>query len=57
MGGCPTASHRAMGPLLSTLILIVFGFGEFSLRIALAAILIVAGALLASMNILRRRNV
>jgi drug/metabolite transporter (DMT)-like permease len=44
-------------PLLSTLILIVFGFGEFSVRIALAAILIVAGALLASINILRRHNV
>ncbi|HSM42875.1 MAG TPA: DMT family transporter [Afifellaceae bacterium] len=44
-------------PLLSTLILIVFGFGEFSYRIAFAAVLIVAGALLASMNILRRHNV
>jgi drug/metabolite transporter (DMT)-like permease len=44
-------------PLFSTLILIIFGFGEFSFRIALATILIVAGALLASMNILRRRNV
>lgn len=44
-------------PLLSTLVLIVFGFGEFSLRVALAACLIVAGALLASMDILRRRDV
>ncbi len=43
-------------PLFSTLILIVFGFGEFSYRIAFAALLVVAGALLASMNILRRHN-
>jgi drug/metabolite transporter (DMT)-like permease len=47
------ASYAA--PLLSTLILILFGFGEFSLRIAFAAILIVAGAMLASLRILLRR--
>ena len=49
------ASYAA--PLLSTLILIAFGFGEFSLKIAIAAILITAGALLASLHMLRRRPV
>jgi len=47
------ASYGA--PLLSTLVLILFGFGEFSLKIAMAALLIVAGALLASLHMLRRR--
>ena len=47
------ASYAA--PLLSTLILIVFGFGEFSAKIGVAAFLITAGALLASLHMLRRR--
>lgn len=47
------ASYGA--PLLSTLVLILFGFGEFSLKIAISALLIVAGALLASLHMLRRR--
>jgi drug/metabolite transporter (DMT)-like permease len=41
-------------PLLSTLVLIVAGFGVFSLKIGIAALLITAGALLASRRTLRR---
>ena len=41
------ASYAA--PLLSTLILIVSGFGQFTFRVAAAALLISAGALLASL--------
>lgn len=44
------ASYAA--PLLSTLILIVAGFGEFTLVIGLAAFLITAGAALASLDLL-----
>jgi drug/metabolite transporter (DMT)-like permease len=42
-------------PLLSTLVLIVAGFGVFSLNIGIAAVLITTGALLASRQMLRRR--
>lgn len=41
------ASYAA--PLFSTLILIVFGFGQFTVKVGIAAILISAGALVASM--------
>jgi drug/metabolite transporter (DMT)-like permease len=41
-------------PLLSTLILILAGFGAFSAKIALAALLITGGAALASLEVLRR---
>jgi drug/metabolite transporter (DMT)-like permease len=40
-------------PLLSTLILILAGFGAFSAKIALAALLIAGGAALASLEVLR----
>lgn len=46
------ASYAA--PLLSTLILIVFGFGEPSLRIVAACVLITGGALLAARDMLKR---
>jgi len=42
-------------PLLSTLLLITFGRAEASWTIALACILIVGGAVLASGDMLRRR--
>ena len=42
-----------VAPLLSTLILIVAGFGGFSGRIALAALLITGGAIIASLEMLR----
>ena len=42
-------------PLLSTLLLILFGRAEASWTIALACILIVGGAVLASVDMLRRR--
>ena len=48
------ASYAA--PLLSTLVLIVFGFGEPSLRIGLACLLITGGALLAAKDMLRPRR-
>lgn len=48
------ASYAA--PLLSTLILILFGFGEPSMRIALACVLITGGALLAAKEMLFRRR-
>lgn len=41
-----------LAPLLSTLILVVFGFGEPTWRIALAAILITGGAVLAARDFL-----
>jgi drug/metabolite transporter (DMT)-like permease len=44
-----------IAPLLSTLILIIAGFADFTLRIALAALLIAGGAALASKEMLRRR--
>jgi drug/metabolite transporter (DMT)-like permease len=44
-----------VAPLLSTLILILAGFGDFTLRIAFAALLIAGGAALASQEMLRRR--
>ena len=43
-----------LAPLLSTLVLILAGFGEFSLATALAALLITGGAALASKEMLRR---
>ncbi len=43
-------------PLLSTLILILFGFGAFSLKIGLAALLVTAGALIASLPIITRET-
>jgi drug/metabolite transporter (DMT)-like permease len=45
-----------LAPLLSTLILILAGFGKFTPETALAALLITGGALLASMEMLRRRR-
>ena len=42
-------------PLLSTLVLIVAGYGVFSLKIGVAALLVTAGALLASRQIMGRR--
>lgn len=48
------ASYAA--PLLSTLVLTLFGFGEPSLRIAVACVLITGGALLAAKDMLRRRE-
>jgi drug/metabolite transporter (DMT)-like permease len=46
------ASYAA--PLLSTLILIVFGFGDPSLRILAACVLITGGAVLAASDMLKR---
>ncbi|WP_394691694.1 DMT family transporter [Hoeflea sp.] len=43
-------------PLLSTLILIVFGYGEASVAIALACLLITGGALLAAYDMLRGKK-
>lgn len=43
-----------LAPLLSTLILVAFGYGALTPRIALAALLITGGALLASRGMLRR---
>ena len=43
-------------PLLSTLILIVFGQAEATWQVGLACLLIVAGAVLASKEMLRRRS-
>lgn len=48
------ASYAA--PLVSTLILLATGFAEPSLRIGVACILITGGALLASRDMLRRRE-
>lgn len=48
------ASYAA--PLLSTLILVLFGFAEASMAIGLACVLITGGALLASRDMLRRRQ-
>ena len=45
-----------VAPLLSTLILILAGFGALTPRIALAALLISGGAVLASKDMLRRRK-
>jgi drug/metabolite transporter (DMT)-like permease len=45
-----------VAPLLSTLILILGGFGIFTPKIAFAALLITGGALLASKDMLRRRS-
>jgi drug/metabolite transporter (DMT)-like permease len=49
-----TAAYAA--PLLSTLLLIAFGYGRFTLAIALACILITLGALIAAKDMLRRRR-
>ncbi len=43
-------------PLLSTLILTLFGFAEPSLRIGLACLLITGGAMLAARDMIRRRQ-
>lgn len=43
-------------PLISTLVLIVFGKGEATLAVGLGCLLIVGGALLASKEMLRRRK-
>lgn len=48
------ASYAA--PLLSTLVLIGFGFGEPSLRVLIACILITGGAVLAAKDMLSRRG-
>ncbi len=48
------ASYAA--PLLSTLILVVFGFAEPSLRIAIACLLITGGAALAAKDMIFRRR-
>ena len=48
------ASYAA--PLLSTLILIVFGYGKASITIALACLLITGGAFLAAYDMLRGRQ-
>lgn len=45
-------------PLLSTLILIIFGFGDISARIGLACVLITGGAVLAAKDmVLRKKDV
>jgi drug/metabolite transporter (DMT)-like permease len=44
-----------LAPLLSTFVLILTGFGVFTSRIALAALLITGGAALASTDMLRRK--
>ncbi len=43
-------------PLLSTLILIVFGFGEISVRIGLSCLLITGGAVLAARDMVFRKS-
>jgi len=43
-------------PLLSTLILIIFGFGEISVRIGLSCLLITGGAVLAARDMLFRKT-
>lgn len=44
-------------PLLSTLILIIFGFGDLSARIGLSCVLITGGAMLAAKDmVLRKKN-
>lgn len=43
-------------PLLSTLILIIFGFGEFSVRIGLSCLLITGGAVLAARDMVFRKT-
>ena len=48
------ASYAA--PLLSTLILTLFGFAEPSLRIAFACLLVTGGAVLAAQEMLRRKS-
>ena len=48
------ASYAA--PLLSTIILMLFGFAEPSLRIALACLLVTGGAVLASRDMLRAKT-
>ncbi|MGZ2421503.1 aromatic amino acid exporter YddG [Rhizobium laguerreae] len=48
------ASYAA--PLLSTLILVLFGFAEPSWRIALACLLVTGGAVLAAQDMFRRKS-
>jgi hypothetical protein len=45
-----------VSPLLSALILIVAGFGAFTWAVALAALLITGGAVIASRDMLRRKT-
>lgn len=60
--GMKRGDIRALGsmayaaPLLSTLLLILFGKGEFSLRIALACALIVGGAILGANDLWRKKK-
>ncbi len=60
--GMKRGDIRALGsmayaaPLLSTLLLILFGKGEFSLRIALACALIVGGAILGAGDLRRKKS-
>jgi drug/metabolite transporter (DMT)-like permease len=49
-----TAAYAA--PLLSTLLLIAFGYGQFTLAIGLACVLITVGALIAAKDMLLRRK-
>lgn len=42
-------------PILSTLLLIAFGFGDFSWPVALACVLVTAGAVIAAQDLLFRR--
>lgn len=48
------ASYAA--PMLSTLVLILFGFGAFTLNIGAACVLITGGAVLASLDMLKGRR-
>ncbi len=43
-------------PLLSTLVLIAAGYGEFSVIVGLAALMITAGAIIAAKDLIFRRN-
>lgn len=60
--GMKRGDIRALGsmayaaPLLSTLLLILFGKGEFSLRVALACALIVGGAVLGAGDLRRKKS-
>ena len=45
-----------LAPLLSTLILILFGLGRFDVSVGFAAAAIAIGAAIASLDMLRRRS-
>jgi hypothetical protein len=53
---CPTVAASYAAPLLSTLILTLFGFAEPSWGIALACLLVTGGAVLAAHRMILRRN-